>query len=195
MDPDAIVLAGGDNRRMGGADKVMLEIGGRPILIRILDGLAGLGISAPIVVGAPRRLDRPVRWCREDPPGGGPVAALAAAGALLRAPATVVLAGDLPFVAEAVPDLLAALGDEGDRNHPDVAVLVDGGGRRNLLAAAWRTTALIAALGRGRARRPGGARSAGRPERRRGRRPCRPRRRLRHLGRAGECSGPRRAAT
>jgi molybdopterin-guanine dinucleotide biosynthesis protein A len=79
-------------------------------------------------------------WCREQPPGGGPVAAIAAGFGRTTADAVVVLAADLPWIAPAVPRMLAALGNA------DVAVLVDASGRRSYLAAAWRRTALRAAL-------------------------------------------------
>ncbi len=137
---DAIVLAGGDNRRMAGVDKAMLDVGGEPILARVLAGVTALGIELPIVVGPCRALATDVRWCREDPPGGGPVAALAAATALRTAPGTLTLAADLPFVSGVLGELTAALPGH------DVAVLIDAAGRRNLLAAAWRTQALLAQL-------------------------------------------------
>ncbi|MGA9866360.1 MAG: NTP transferase domain-containing protein, partial [Acetobacteraceae bacterium] len=35
-----LALAGGEARRMGGGDKPLLEVGGRPMLIRVLDALA-----------------------------------------------------------------------------------------------------------------------------------------------------------
>jgi molybdopterin-guanine dinucleotide biosynthesis protein A len=68
------------------------------------------------------------------------VAAIAAGRALTAAALVVVLAADLPWIAPAVPELLAAVPDAG------VALLVDAGGRVNHLAAAWQGTALDAAL-------------------------------------------------
>ena len=82
---------------------------------------------------------------REEPPGGGPVAAVAAGVSYVHAPWVAVLAGDLPFVTAAViADLRVAARDA------DVALLVDGAGVDQLLCAVWRTAALRAALaGRG----------------------------------------------
>ncbi|GAC1324692.1 MAG: hypothetical protein NVSMB13_06510 [Mycobacteriales bacterium] len=136
---DAVVLAGGTARRLGGVDKTALEVGGRPLLDRVLSAVSGA--DRIVVVGPPRRVGPPVVWVREQPPGGGPVAALAAALPLLRAPVTTLLAGDLPFVSAATVDALrAAIGAA------DGALLVDDDGRDQLLAGAWRTTALATAL-------------------------------------------------
>jgi molybdopterin-guanine dinucleotide biosynthesis protein A len=86
---------------------------------------------------------------QEQPPGGGPVAAVAAGLAALGQPQgeqtalVAVLACDMPFVdggaVERLVDAAAAGGGDG-------AAFVDEGGRRQHLAAAYRTTALRAAL-------------------------------------------------
>ncbi|MEU6735450.1 DUF6457 domain-containing protein [Streptomyces physcomitrii] len=73
---DAVVLAGGGARRLGGADKPGLRVGGRRLLDRVLTACAAA--ERTVVVAAPRPTVRPVRWTREEPPGSGPVAALAA---------------------------------------------------------------------------------------------------------------------
>jgi molybdopterin-guanine dinucleotide biosynthesis protein A len=80
-----------------------------------------------------------VTWVREEPPGGGPVAAIAAGVEQVEQHWCLVLAADLPAVAPAVPLLLTAA------VHADVAVLATAG-RRNHLAAAWRTDALRGAV-------------------------------------------------
>ena len=136
---DAIVLAGGAARRLGGADKPALEVGGRSLLDRAVEAVSDAGRT---VVAGPRRPTlREVVWCQEQPPGGGPVAALAAAVSEVRAETVVVLAADLPWVRPAVPLLVAALGER-----IDAAMLASAEGRRNYLAAAWRTQCLRAAL-------------------------------------------------
>jgi molybdopterin-guanine dinucleotide biosynthesis protein A len=138
---DAIVLAGGSARRLGGIDKPALVVGGRALLDRALAAVAGA--RTRVVVG-PRRLtaDPDVVWCREEPPGGGPVAALAAGLAHVNAEVIVVIAADLPAVAPAVPTLIAALTDSA----AGAALLTDPSGRINHLAAAWRRSALAAAM-------------------------------------------------
>jgi molybdopterin-guanine dinucleotide biosynthesis protein A len=132
---DAIVLAGGSAHRLQGADKPQLDVGGVRLLDHVLAAVADA--RRKIVVGPRRAVPVPVLWRREDPPGSGPVAAIAAALDAVRADLVVVLAADLPHIAPAVPQLLSALSADAD-----VACLVSGHDRRNYLAAVWRTAAL-----------------------------------------------------
>jgi molybdopterin-guanine dinucleotide biosynthesis protein A len=169
----AIVLAGGTSRRWGGRDKTAVALAGRPVLLHVVGALlpeaAALAVVAPAdhparsqVEGIARRADRPLIWTREEPPGGGPVPALAAglagltsgvvpagtgggagrtdgsAGRTEGSAAIVVLAGDLPFARPSVPRLLAALEGSG----ADGAIGLDPDGRRQPLLAAYRTAAL-----------------------------------------------------
>ncbi|MGV9352448.1 NTP transferase domain-containing protein [Streptomyces misionensis] len=134
---DAVVLAGGAARRLGGADKPGVRVGGRALLDRVLAACAGARTT--VVVAAPRPTVRPVRWAREEPPGAGPVAALAAGLRHTAAEHAVVLSADLPFLRPAtVRRLLAALRETG----ADGALLTDADGRDQPLVAAYRTAAL-----------------------------------------------------
>lgn len=136
---DAIVLAGGGARRLAGLDKPGLRIGGKTLLDRVL-GTVEDAVQT-VVVGPPRTTSRAVVWVRESPPGGGPVAALAAGLEQVRAARVVLLAADLPFVtAGCVQTLLAAAAD------CDGALLVDDEGRDQFLISTWRTDALRSAL-------------------------------------------------
>lgn len=136
----AVILAGGRARRLGGRAKPELVLGGVRLLDRVL---AAVPDAAPrIVVGPPLPVPAGVLLTREEPAGGGPVAALAAGLDLVGDVGyVVVLAADLPFVtADVVARLLAeSLGRDG-------ALLVDDGGRDQLLLGAWRTAALRAAV-------------------------------------------------
>lgn len=140
---DAIVLAGGRGVRLGGQElgaKALIPLAGWPLADHVL--LAASGATSRIQVG-PRRiaLGSPV-FCTERPAGAGPVAAIAAALPLVRQPVVAVLAGDLPFIAGALEQLSRCVTVHGR----DAGLLVDTGGRRNYLAAVWRTAALRAAL-------------------------------------------------
>ncbi|MER6251710.1 NTP transferase domain-containing protein [Streptomyces sp. NPDC001584] len=134
MSYDAIVLAGGAARRLGGADKPALSVGGRALLDRVLDACPDARTT--VVVGGRRPTARPVHWTREDPPGGGPVAALDAGLRRTTAEQVLVLSADLPFLdRETVRALLDAPGADG-------AMLRDPDGRDQPLVAAYRAEPL-----------------------------------------------------
>lgn len=151
-----LVLTGGLSTRMG-AHKPALEVGGSAIVARVVDAARP---RPTLVVGSPEGVPDGIPVIREDPPLGGPVAALAAgldaltstpdAAGPMPAPleVVIVLGGDLPFVTSRHLDrLVAAL-----RADPGAAaaVTVGVGGRFNWLCAAWRIGALgerCAALG------------------------------------------------
>jgi molybdopterin-guanine dinucleotide biosynthesis protein A len=124
---DGVVLAGGAGRRLGGPDKPWTVVGGRPLIEVARSALAGAGRT--IVVG-------PGQDCVEDPPGGGPVAALSAGLDRITQPYVVVLAADLPFVTAAAVEALVAAAP---------AVALDDEGREQWLVGAWPTAQLRAA--------------------------------------------------
>ncbi|MFP1625941.1 NTP transferase domain-containing protein [Streptomyces sp. 5K101] len=134
---DAIVLAGGAARRLGGADKPAVSVGGRALLDRVLGVCRDAGRT--VVVGGRRPTVRPVVWAREEPPGGGPLAALDAGVRQCEAPAVLVLSADLPFLGPTTVRRLISALDESDR---EAALLTDGDGRDQPLVAAYRTEPL-----------------------------------------------------
>ncbi len=136
---DALILAGGAARRLGGCDKALLEVGGVPLLDRVL--LATDGAANTVVVGPPRATVRPVRWTREEPAGGGPVAALAAGLVHITSDLVLLLAADLPFLDLVTTELLCAPLPAGQVGR----LLVDES-RPQWLCGAWRTDALREAL-------------------------------------------------
>ncbi|MCR6713032.1 MAG: NTP transferase domain-containing protein [Demequina sp.] len=139
VDYAAIVLSGGRARRLGGASKPDLVVGGEPLLVSALKAAAGA--AATIVVGPPSAHHPPELTTREDPPGGGPVAAIAAGlGLVGDAEWVLVLACDTPRAAAAVPVLLAAA-----NSGPDAVVGFADGHRQPLLAL-YRRDALASAL-------------------------------------------------
>ena len=143
----AVVLAGGAARRMGGAAKPSVPVGGVPLLARVLEAAAD---ARPRIVVGPLELTpllpHGVSLTVEQPPYGGPVAALAAGVGLLE-PTTddvAVLAADLPFLDRTVLfGLRRALAGEPDA---DAAVLLDADGRAQWLCAVWRLPALASRL-------------------------------------------------
>jgi molybdopterin-guanine dinucleotide biosynthesis protein A len=133
----AVVLAGGAGRRLGGVAKPLTTVGGRPMLDRVLVAVAD---AVPRVVVGPPSLAVPPGVVRvsEEPPGGGPVAALAAGLSTVDDVGTVaVLAADLPFLTrDAMTKLRQAIG------RSDGAVYLDGDGRRQTLCGVWRVPVL-----------------------------------------------------
>lgn len=119
-----------------------MVVGGVPLLDRVLTACAAA--RRTVVVGPERETVRPVRWTRETPPGGGPVAALAAGLALVGAEVTVLLAADLPFLDPATVSALVIALDTDPA--AEAVLLVDADGRDQPLAAAYRTAALRTAL-------------------------------------------------
>ncbi|MFI6058641.1 NTP transferase domain-containing protein [Streptomyces sp. NPDC051286] len=134
---DAIVLAGGAAKRLGGADKPALRVGGRALLDRVL--AACPDAAATVVVGGRRPTVRPVTWAREEPQGGGPLAALGAGVRLTTAGHLLVLSADLPFLGESTVEELLAAAAQGER---DGALCVDQDGRDQPLVAVYRSEPL-----------------------------------------------------
>ncbi|MEU6661581.1 NTP transferase domain-containing protein [Streptomyces sp. NPDC046821] len=134
---DAVVLAGGAARRLGGTDKPAVRVGGRSLLDRVLAACATAGTT--VVVAEPRPTTHPVRWTREDPPGGGPLAALGAGLRATTADDVLVLSADLPFLSDGtVRRLLDAL----SAGTADGVLLTDADGRDQPLVAAYRSAPL-----------------------------------------------------
>lgn len=134
----AVILSGGRSSRLG-TDKTAAVVGGRPLLRRVVDSIprgVALIISGPDPGDIGRRFD----LVREDPPGSGPVAGLAAALPLVATPTVVLLAADLPFLGD-LPNLLAQ--ELGDR---EALLVLDATGQEQPLLAAYRTASLRRAV-------------------------------------------------
>jgi molybdenum cofactor guanylyltransferase len=130
----AVVLAGGKAARLGGQAKPQLEVGGRSMLETVLAAVSDA--AERVVVGPPQPVPAGVRLVREQPPGGGPVAALRAGLPEVTTDVVALLAGDLPFLTAAlVAELRARLAGDG-------VLVVDEGGRDQYLLGVWRTAAL-----------------------------------------------------
>ena len=107
----AVILAGGEARRMGGGDKTLLELGGKPLLAHILTALDPLP-TAINANGDPARFSRfglPVfddgAWAGHGPLGG--VRAALAWGAAQGATAVLTVPGDTPMIPPGLADALS----------------------------------------------------------------------------------------
>lgn len=138
-DFDAIVLAGGTARRLGGAPKHAIVVDGQTLLARTLAAVADA--ARVIVVGSDtlRSFVGDATVVREDPPLSGPAAGIGAALPQVTSDRVIVLACDHPYVAGAVAPLLTAGGADG-------AIAIDVDGRRQNLTFVARTEALRAAV-------------------------------------------------
>lgn len=126
-DITAVVLAGGRARRMGGNDKGLMEVAGKPMVAHTIDVLRPQ--TAEVIVNANRNADayRAITGCRviADTLGGfaGPLAGMASALEASATPLLLTAPCDSPLVAEELgPRLHAALARDG----AEIAVAHDG---------------------------------------------------------------------
>lgn len=136
-----VVLCGGTSRRFDGGDKTAATFRRTTVLDHLLGELP---VAGPIVcVGDRRPTTREVQWTRESPPGGGPVAAIAAGLQRVSTPLVAVIAGDMPYAARGLAALASAL-----EEHPSAAgaLAESADGRHQLLLGLHRTASLRAIL-------------------------------------------------
>jgi molybdopterin-guanine dinucleotide biosynthesis protein A len=153
---DAVILAGGRATRLGGVSKPDLMVGGRRLLSTAIAAARAAGCERIVVVGPPELEAHGCLHAQEDPPFGGPVAALAAGldaldgpggraapDGRVSSPDILALACDMPDADAAVARLVVAR-----RAHPDAdgVALVDASGRTQWLAAVYSRAVLDRAL-------------------------------------------------
>jgi molybdopterin-guanine dinucleotide biosynthesis protein A len=155
----AVVLAGGQARRLGGADKPLIEIGGRTLACSVISAAAAAGADPVVLVGPDRPglmteltrfglVDR-VELTSEQPAGRGPVPGLRAGVELLTdIDWVLLLAADLPFLTGALLGEMVAAAAGAGADGGVGAVAVDGAGRAQWLTSCWRVAALRTALAR-----------------------------------------------
>lgn len=132
-----IVLAGGGSRRMG-ADKCMLDLGGRTLLQRAVDALDAVADEVVTVTGPGRppplvRSPGSLYHAVDSIADGGPLVGILAGLEATSAPVAVAVACDLPFVQ---PDLLRLLLDRVSEGARFVVPVHEG--QPQLLCSAWR---------------------------------------------------------
>jgi molybdopterin-guanine dinucleotide biosynthesis protein A len=149
---DAVVLAGGRGRRIGG-DKPAVVVAGRRLLDHALDAVhdarAVVVVGPEGVLGAGAAVPD-VGVTQEDPPFGGPVAGIAAGLAWLddHSPISadrpvLLLACDVPWAHRLVPTLLDAWSARADGTE---GVHVEAGGRAQWLVGVYSRAALRRAV-------------------------------------------------
>ena len=148
-DCTAIILAGGDSRRMG-RDKAELLLDGQTLLQRVIAAMQQLFPEIVVSVRQPRpEIDLPQvcdEHAGEGMQGGGPLAGLAAGLGRISTPWAFLVACDMPFIEPAMIAMLA-----GYRSGYQAVVPVVQGHRQTLAAfyAADCLGAMRAHLARG----------------------------------------------
>ncbi len=135
MTVDAILLAGGRGSRVGGAVKPLFEVGGVTLLSAAVTAVRRAGARRVIVVAPVLDEALDVTWVREDPPFGGPVAAVVAALREVDADDLYVLACDTVAPADVMSRLAAPLA-------PGVDGVCLDDGRRQWLMGRYRAAAV-----------------------------------------------------
>ena len=138
-DLSAMILTGGASSRFG-SDKSQALLGSQSLIEYLL---AGLPPEIEIVLVGPHlpRTSRPVRYARENPSGGGPVAAIHAGLDLIHSEFVAIIATDMPFAHRLLEVLIANLPETEDATIP-----LDSEGVRQTLASLYRAESLRRAL-------------------------------------------------
>jgi molybdopterin-guanine dinucleotide biosynthesis protein A len=137
------VLAGGASRRFG-SDKALAELGGKPMLARMLEAAGEGVVQGPFVVGETTKYGRfgapciEDRWPGEGPLGGIVTALLHARETARRGDWNLVLSCDMPFLTAKWLNFLVQRAAESTAQ----AVLAHSEQGPEPLCACWRTDAV-----------------------------------------------------
>lgn len=158
--PAAILFAGGRGSRLGGIDKAELRLGGVRLIDRVVAAVRLRGVTRIVVVGPDHAVPAGCLPAREDPPFGGPLAALAAGlvalgdgdgdGTVGTDGTVFLLSCDLEHPEAVVSALAREPLSAADGTPVDAVILHDPDGRAQWLAGRVRGAALrasVAALG------------------------------------------------
>jgi molybdopterin-guanine dinucleotide biosynthesis protein A len=134
-DVSAMILTGGASSRFG-SDKSQVILGSRSLIENLLTGLPP---EIEIVIVGPKIQDtsRSVQYAREDPPGGGPVAAIHAGLDLINSEFVAIIATDMPFAHQIWEVLISNL-----PRSEDATIPLDSEGVRQTLCALYRADSL-----------------------------------------------------
>jgi molybdopterin-guanine dinucleotide biosynthesis protein A len=111
----AVIQAGGQSTRMGGAPKALLEVGGRRIIERVVDVLVPV-LGAPLVVtNTPETYAfLGLRMVPDARPGSGSLGGIYSGLAAADGAAAFTVACDMPFLHPEIVRLVVARAGEGD---------------------------------------------------------------------------------
>ena len=105
----ALVFAGGRATRLGGQNKALLEVGGQPIVARILAAIGPLAGERLVLTNDATLVEMPgVRLVYDPAPHAGVLPALASGLAAASGEVCLAVACDMPFVSRALFEHLLA---------------------------------------------------------------------------------------
>jgi molybdopterin-guanine dinucleotide biosynthesis protein A len=138
-DVSVMILTGGASSRFG-SDKSQALLGSHSLIENLLTHLPS---DLEIVIVGPQMhsTSRPVQYARENPTGGGPVAAIHAGLDLTHSKFVAVIATDMPFAHRILDVLMMNLPESEDATIP-----MDSRGVRQTLSAIYRADSLRRAL-------------------------------------------------
>ena len=126
---------------MGGVSKAELTLNGYTFRNRIL--LALISVPQIIVVGPTFTAENPkISFTREQPIGGGPVAAISAAIPLVEHEFVGILSVDAPFAVSPLLEMYRVV----EQDSIDEALVATDGNHESYLVSVYRRDALIRAL-------------------------------------------------
>lgn len=142
QDITGIILAGGQGERLGGVDKGLLELGGRPLVLHVAEHLKLQ--TAELIVSCNRNegtyLNLGLKTVSDELPfTEGPVAGIVAALRQTRTPYALIASVDMPFL----PDDLAESLSRGISDETPIAI-IDDGAHLQYLTTLMRTDMLSA---------------------------------------------------
>ncbi len=137
MTVTGVIQAGGRSTRMGGEPKALIQIGGRPIIARVLAALEGAVDDLLLVTNTPdlyRFLGLPM--VPDAVPDGGALGGIYTGLKAAAGEAAFTVACDMPFLRTDVVRLVIERAEEGDVVVPRVA------GQYETMHAVYRKTCL-----------------------------------------------------
>jgi molybdopterin-guanine dinucleotide biosynthesis protein A len=139
----AVVFAGGRATRLGGVNKALLEVGGRPIIDRILDALSPLVDERLVLTNDAGLTGRPdVRLVYDPEPYAGVLPALASGLRQARGELCLAVACDMPFVSRWLFEEFLAV----QREHDADVVIPRAGDYLEPMHAVYRRAPVLAAV-------------------------------------------------
>jgi molybdopterin-guanine dinucleotide biosynthesis protein A len=116
-----VIQAGGESSRMGGVDKGLLPLRGRPLVQHILDQVKGFGCETIIISNHPESYQYlGFSVFRDIYPGKGALGGLYSAIHYSKEPYCVVLACDMPFLNRPFLEYLVRHAPDYDAVVPDI---------------------------------------------------------------------------